>query len=39
MLEPSLAGTAVGTKVQFERTGYFSVDKDSAAGSWSSTAR
>jgi glutaminyl-tRNA synthetase len=32
MLEPSLKDAAVGTKVQFERTGYFSVDKDSAAG-------
>ena len=42
MLEPSLAasplplgegpGVRVGDKFQFERTGYFSVDKDSAAG-------
>ena len=32
MLEPSLKDAAVGAKVQFERTGYFSVDKDSAAG-------
>ena len=31
-LEPSLKDAAVGTKVQFERTGYFSADKDSAAG-------
>jgi len=28
-LEPSLKGLAVGTKVQFERQGYFSVDRDS----------
>ncbi len=32
MLEPSLANAAVGAKVQFERLGYFSVDKDSAPG-------
>ncbi len=31
-LEPSLAAATVGTKCQFERLGYFSVDKDSAAG-------
>jgi glutaminyl-tRNA synthetase len=31
-LEPSLANAAIGTKVQFERLGYFSADKDSAAG-------
>ncbi len=28
-LEPSLAGAAVGSKYQFERLGYFCVDKDS----------
>jgi glutaminyl-tRNA synthetase len=28
-LEPSLAGLPAGTRVQFERLGYFSVDKDS----------
>jgi glutaminyl-tRNA synthetase len=27
--EPSLAGAAVGTRVQFERLGYFCVDPDS----------
>ncbi len=31
-LEPSLQDAAVGAKCQFERLGYFSVDKDSAAG-------
>jgi glutaminyl-tRNA synthetase len=31
-LEPSLAGAAVGSTYQFERLGYFCVDKDSAAG-------
>ena len=31
-MEPSLAGLAPGTFVQFERTGYFSVDKESTAG-------
>jgi glutaminyl-tRNA synthetase len=31
-LEPSLANAAVGTKVQFERLGYFNVDKDSTPG-------
>jgi glutaminyl-tRNA synthetase len=31
-LEPSVANAAVGVKYQFERLGYFSVDKDSAAG-------
>jgi glutaminyl-tRNA synthetase len=30
-LEPSLAGLAVGSRVQFERLGYFSADKDSTA--------
>jgi glutaminyl-tRNA synthetase len=30
--EPSLAGAAVGTRVQFERLGYFCVDSDSRAG-------
>src|SRR5438034_10064761 len=31
-LEPSLAGAGVGSKYQFERLGYFCVEKDSAAG-------
>jgi glutaminyl-tRNA synthetase len=31
-LEPSLAGAAVGSRYQFERLGYFCVDKDSAPG-------
>jgi glutaminyl-tRNA synthetase len=31
-LEPSLSGAAVGSKFQFERLGYFCVDKDSAPG-------
>src|SRR6202008_1116540 len=31
-VEPSLAGAAVGSNYQFERTGYFTVDKDSAGG-------
>jgi glutaminyl-tRNA synthetase len=31
-LEPSLAAAAVGGKYQFERLGYFCVDKDSAPG-------
>jgi glutaminyl-tRNA synthetase len=31
-VEPSLAGAAVGTRVQFERLGYFCVDPDSARG-------
>jgi len=30
--EPSLAGAAAGTRVQFERLGYFCVDTDSAPG-------
>jgi glutaminyl-tRNA synthetase len=30
-LEPSLAGVAPGSRYQFERIGYFSVDKDSTA--------
>jgi glutaminyl-tRNA synthetase len=30
--EPSLANLPVGAKVQFERLGYFSVDKDSSPG-------
>ncbi|HEY2941264.1 MAG TPA: glutamine--tRNA ligase, partial [Vicinamibacteria bacterium] len=30
-LEPSLAGLAAGSRVQFERLGYFSADKDSTA--------
>jgi glutaminyl-tRNA synthetase len=32
MVEPSLAGTAPGAIVQFERQGYFCVDPDSAGG-------
>jgi glutaminyl-tRNA synthetase len=31
-LEPSLANAAVGSKYQFERLGYFCVDKESAPG-------
>ena len=31
-VEPSLVGAEVGTKLQLERQGYFSVDKDSAGG-------
>ncbi len=31
-LEPSLANCAVGSRFQFERLGYFCVDKDSAPG-------
>jgi glutaminyl-tRNA synthetase len=31
-LEPSLAVAAIGSKYQFERLGYFCVDKDSAPG-------
>jgi glutaminyl-tRNA synthetase len=31
-LEPSLANAAPGSRYQFERTGYFCVDKDSAPG-------
>jgi glutaminyl-tRNA synthetase len=31
-LEPALSGLPAGTRVQFERLGYFSVDADSAAG-------
>ena len=31
-VEPSLAAAAVGTRVQFERNGYFVVDPDSGAG-------
>ena len=31
-LEPSVAGSAVGTTVQFERLGYFCVDKDTTPG-------
>ncbi len=31
-LEPSLANAAVGNRYQFERLGYFCVDKDSAPG-------
>jgi glutaminyl-tRNA synthetase len=31
-VEPGLAGTTVGTRYQFERKGYFNVDKDSAPG-------
>lgn len=32
MIEPHLAKGAVGERVQFERLGYFCVDRDSAAG-------
>jgi glutaminyl-tRNA synthetase len=32
MVEPSVKAAAVGTTYQFERMGYFSVDKDSGAG-------
>jgi glutaminyl-tRNA synthetase len=32
MAEPSLAGAAAGTRVQFERLGYFCVDSDSRPG-------
>ncbi len=31
-LEPSLKNAAVNEKYQFERLGYFSVDKDSSGG-------
>ena len=31
-VEPSLAGTGPGTRVQFERLGYFAVDRDSQPG-------
>ena len=31
-LEPSLAGSAAGKRFQFERLGYFCVDKDAAPG-------
>jgi glutaminyl-tRNA synthetase len=31
-VEPSVTGAAAGTHFQFERQGYFTVDKDSAAG-------
>jgi glutaminyl-tRNA synthetase len=31
-LEPSLAGAAAGSRYQFERLGYFCVDRDSAPG-------
>lgn len=31
LIEPSVAGAAPGTKFQFERQGYFCVDKDSTA--------
>jgi glutaminyl-tRNA synthetase len=31
-LEPSLANAAAGSRFQFERLGYFSVDQDSAVG-------
>ena len=30
-LEPSLSGLATGARVQFERLGYFSVDRDATA--------
>jgi glutaminyl-tRNA synthetase len=32
MLEPNLMNAAIGSSYQFERLGYFNVDKDSAAG-------
>jgi glutaminyl-tRNA synthetase len=32
LLEPSLSGASAGQAFQFERTGYFCVDRDSAAG-------
>jgi len=32
LLEPALAGAAVGDAVQFERVGYFCADRDSAPG-------
>lgn len=32
LAEPSLAGAAPGTRVQFERLGYFVVDPDSRPG-------
>jgi glutaminyl-tRNA synthetase len=31
-MEPALAGLPAGTRVQFERTGYFCADKDGAPG-------
>jgi glutaminyl-tRNA synthetase len=31
-VEPSAAAAPIGTRLQFERIGYFSVDKDSAPG-------
>lgn len=31
-IEPSVADSAIGTRFQFERLGYFCVDKDSTAG-------
>jgi glutaminyl-tRNA synthetase len=31
-LEPSIAGATIGTRYQFERHGYFCVDRDSTAG-------
>jgi len=31
-LEPGLRGAAVGSRYQFERLGYFCVDKDSTPG-------
>jgi glutaminyl-tRNA synthetase len=31
-VEPSAAAAAIGTRLQFERIGYFCVDKDSAPG-------
>ena len=32
LLEPSVSGAAVGSRYQFERQGYFCVDRDSAPG-------
>jgi glutaminyl-tRNA synthetase len=39
-IEPSVTGAAPGTRVQFERQGYFCVDRDSsdAAPVWNRTA-
>ena len=31
-IEPSVKGAAVGSRYQFERLGYFAVDRDSSAG-------
>ena len=39
VVEPSLAGAAPETRYQFERLGYFVVDRESPPIGWSSTAR